>query len=60
MKAAVEKLSTESQELGQALYAQAGAAEAGAPGADGAEAGAQQDDGVVDAEVVDEDPKDAK
>ncbi|BDD80746.1 chaperone protein DnaK [Tsukamurella pulmonis] len=60
VKAAVEKLSTESQELGQALYAQAGAAEAGAPGADGAEAGAQQDDGVVDAEVVDEDPKDAK
>ncbi|KXO94605.1 molecular chaperone DnaK [Tsukamurella pulmonis] len=60
VKAAVEKLSTESQELGQALYAQAGAAEAGAPGADGAEAGAQQDDGVVDAEVVDEDTKDAK
>ena len=28
--------------------------------ADGADAGAQQDDGVVDAEVVDEDPKDAK
>ncbi|MCS3781359.1 molecular chaperone DnaK [Tsukamurella ocularis] len=57
VKAAVEKLSTESQELGQALYAQAGAAEAQA---DGADAGAQQDDGVVDAEVVDEDPKDAK
>ncbi|CAM3905108.1 molecular chaperone DnaK [Tsukamurella ocularis] len=57
VKAAVEKLSAESQELGQALYAQAGAAEAQA---DGAEAGAQQDDGVVDAEVVDEDPKDAK
>lgn len=57
VKAAVEKLSTESQELGQALYAQAGAAEAQA---DGADASAQQDDGVVDAEVVDEDPKDAK
>ena len=57
VKAAVEKLSTESQELGQALYAQAGAAEAQA---DGAAAGAQQDDGVVDAEVVDEDPKDTK
>jgi len=57
VKAAVEKLSAESQELGQALYAQAGAAEAQA---DGAAAGAQQDDGVVDAEVVDEDPKDAK
>ncbi|CAM3394606.1 molecular chaperone DnaK [Tsukamurella hominis] len=57
VKAAVEKLSAESQELGQALYAQAGAAEAQA---DGADAGAQQDDGVVDAEVVDEDPKDAK
>ncbi|KXO99548.1 molecular chaperone DnaK [Tsukamurella pseudospumae] len=56
VKAAVEKLSTESQALGQAIYAAAGAE----AGADGAEAGAQQDDGVVDAEVVDEDPKDAK
>ncbi|GAA1087031.1 molecular chaperone DnaK [Tsukamurella spumae] len=56
VKSAVEKLSTESQALGQAIYAAAGA-EAGAEGAD---AGAQQDDGVVDAEVVDEDPKDAK
>ncbi|MET9329006.1 molecular chaperone DnaK [Tsukamurella sp. NPDC003166] len=54
VKTAVEKLSTESQALGQAIYAAAGAE------ADGAAAGAQQDDGVVDAEVVDEDPKDAK
>lgn len=56
VKTAVEKLSAESQELGQALYAQAGAEAQ----ADGADAGAQQDDGVVDAEVVDEDPKDTK
>ncbi|TWS22608.1 molecular chaperone DnaK [Tsukamurella sputi] len=56
VKAAVEKLSTESQALGQAIYAAAGAEGQ----ADGAAAGAQQDDGVVDAEVVDEDPKDAK
>ncbi|ADG77127.1 Chaperone protein DnaK OS=Tsukamurella paurometabola (strain ATCC 8368 / DSM / CCUG 35730 /CIP 100753 / JCM 10117 / KCTC 9821 / NBRC 16120 / NCIMB 702349/ NCTC 13040) OX=521096 GN=dnaK PE=2 SV=1 [Tsukamurella paurometabola] len=56
VKAAVEKLSTESQALGQALYAQAGAEAQ----AEGAEQAAQADDGVVDAEVVDEDPKDAK
>ncbi|CAM3998466.1 MULTISPECIES: molecular chaperone DnaK [Tsukamurella] len=56
VKAAVEKLSTESQALGQALYAQAGAEAQ----AEGAEQSAQADDGVVDAEVVDEDPKDAK
>ncbi|WP_019201122.1 molecular chaperone DnaK [Tsukamurella sp. 1534] len=55
VKAAVEKLSAESQALGQALYAQAGEEQA-----QGAEESAQGDDGVVDAEVVDEDPKDAK
>jgi len=48
IKAAVEKLATESQALGTAIYADAAAAgEASAP--QGA-----QDDGVVDAEVVDE------
>ncbi|APU17934.1 MULTISPECIES: molecular chaperone DnaK [Actinoalloteichus] len=67
IRTAVEKLATESQTLGQALYADAGAA--GAPGAEGAEApggagagagaGAQKDD-VVDAEIVDEDDKDKK
>jgi molecular chaperone DnaK len=46
IKAAVEKLATESQALGTEIYADAAAAgEASAP---------QADDGVVDAEVVDE------
>ncbi|MBY4127497.1 molecular chaperone DnaK [Rhodococcus fascians] len=49
VKTAVEKLSTESQALGTAIY-EAQAAEQG-----GADGGAQAaDDGVVDAEVVDE------
>ena len=51
VKTAVEKLSTESQEMGKAIYAQEaaqGTTEAGAAGAAG-------DDNVVDAEVVDED-----
>ena len=57
IKAAMEKLATESQKLGAALYQQQGAAgEAGpTPGA-----GQQQSDGaddVVDAEIVDEDKK---
>lgn len=46
VKSAVEKLTTESQELGQAIYANA-ASEEGAPTPGGA-------DDVVDAEVVDE------
>lgn len=49
IKAAVEKLSTESQEMGKAIY-EAEAAKQGAEGAEGANAG----DDVVDAEVVDE------
>jgi molecular chaperone DnaK len=61
LSSAVEKLATESQAIGQAIYANApGAAGAEAPGADapGAGAGAKagQDD-VVDAEIVDEDEK---
>ncbi|KZF08634.1 MAG: molecular chaperone DnaK [Rhodococcus sp. (in: high G+C Gram-positive bacteria)] len=49
VKTAVEKLSTESQALGTAIY------EAQAKEQGGAEGGAQSaDDGVVDAEVVDE------
>ena len=53
IKSAVEKLSTESQEMGKQIY-EAQAAEAGAEGA--ADAGAAQGDpNVVDAEVVDED-----
>jgi molecular chaperone DnaK len=58
IKAATEKLATESQKLGAALYQQQGGADAaaGAPGAAGSSAGQQQDD-VVDAEIVDEDKK---
>ena len=55
IKSAVEKLSTESQEMGKAIY-EAQAAE-GATAAEGSEA-ADADDNVVDAEVVDEDEKD--
>ncbi|GAA3606908.1 molecular chaperone DnaK [Kineosporia mesophila] len=62
IKAKQEALSTASQELGAALYAQQSEAgpEAGAPGAGtaGASAGASnsaKDDDVVDAEIVDED-----
>ncbi|MFW0874860.1 molecular chaperone DnaK [Rhodococcoides corynebacterioides] len=50
IKAAVEKLSTESQALGQALYESAAAD--GAAGAEGAPTDGRED--VVDAEVVDE------
>lgn len=47
IKSAVEKLTAESQELGQQIYAAAAAESQGA-------AGSPADDGVVDAEVVDE------
>ncbi len=62
IKTAVEKLATESQAIGQAIYANApGAAGAEAPGADapgaaGAGAKAAEDD-IVDAEIVDEEKK---
>ena len=48
VKMAAEELATKSQALGGALYAQQAASEGAAPGAGAA------DDGVVDAEVVDE------
>jgi molecular chaperone DnaK len=52
IKAKSEKLATESQKLGQAIYAeQAAAAGASTPGSGD---GATHDDDVVDAEVVDE------
>jgi molecular chaperone DnaK len=60
IKAAMEKLATESQKMGTALYQQQGADGAGAPGAEGAPgaAGGQGgSDDVVDAEIVDEDDK---
>ena len=59
IKAAMEKLATESQKLGAALYQQQGA-EGAAPGAAGAAGGAGANagaDDVVDAEIVDEDDK---
>ncbi|MFC0439853.1 molecular chaperone DnaK [Kutzneria buriramensis] len=56
IKSAVEKLATESQALGSALYANATPGAEGAAAGDGAQAGPQADD-VVDAEIVDEDPK---
>ncbi|MCP2261997.1 molecular chaperone DnaK [Streptoalloteichus tenebrarius] len=59
IRTAVEKLNTEAQAMGQAMYAQAGAAGEGAAagaGAAGGAAGAGKDD-VVDAEIVDEDEK---
>ncbi|MDT0348208.1 molecular chaperone DnaK [Pseudonocardia charpentierae] len=59
IKASMEKLATESQKLGAALYQQqpgdAGAAGA-APGADAGQSQSGADD-VVDAEIVDEDKK---
>jgi molecular chaperone DnaK len=70
IRAAMEKLATESQALGQALYKDAGAA-AGGPGGgtgDGAAAGgpggsagsASNADDVVDAEIVDDEPGSAR
>jgi molecular chaperone DnaK len=52
IKSAAEKLATKSQELGGALYAQQAA---DAPGAAGA--APSEDDGVVDAEVVEDEGK---
>ncbi|MQA61004.1 MAG: molecular chaperone DnaK [Actinophytocola sp.] len=58
IKSAIEKLTQESQAMGTALYAEAGAQQAGATGdagAAGADAGAAGAEDVVDAEIVDED-----
>ncbi|MEV4728621.1 molecular chaperone DnaK [Saccharopolyspora sp. NPDC049426] len=67
ISSAVEKLATESQALGQALYADAGAAAAGDAGAGdtAGEAGAgssssAKDDDVVDAEIVDDEDEKKK
>jgi molecular chaperone DnaK len=58
IKSAMERLATESQKMGSALYQQPGAE--GAPGQPGADQQAQdQGDDVVDAEIVDEE-KDRK
>ncbi|MFW0793800.1 molecular chaperone DnaK [Gordonia sp. CPCC 205515] len=52
IKSAIEKLSTESQEMGQAIYAASAAESSNGEGPEGATADADSD--VVDAEVVDE------
>jgi len=63
IKSAMEKLATESQKMGSALYAQqpggAGGTDGTAPGSDGSDAAGAGDQGedVVDAEIVDEDSK---
>jgi molecular chaperone DnaK len=59
IKTAMEKLATESQKLGAALYnQQPGAGEAGPSGSTAGDAGPQSGaDDVVDAEIVDEDKK---
>ncbi|GAA3051815.1 molecular chaperone DnaK [Pseudonocardia yunnanensis] len=61
IKSSMEKLATESQKMGAALYQQPGAEGAATPGADGGQAqgSSSADDDVVDAEIVDED-KDKK
>jgi molecular chaperone DnaK len=61
IKAAQEKVSRVASEAGGAMYADAQAAAAGdAPSANGGgSSGADTDEGVVDAEVVDEGPADA-
>ncbi|NEC47427.1 Hsp70 family protein, partial [Actinospica acidiphila] len=58
LRTAVEKVATVSQRMGQAMYAQTGAADAGAAAGPGPadDGGASPgDDDVVDAEIVDDD-----
>ncbi|MFI1197923.1 molecular chaperone DnaK (plasmid) [Streptomyces sp. BHT-5-2] len=59
IRSASEKVAAVSQKLGQAMYADAQAAQ-GAAGAEGAQAGGQQakaEDDVVDAEIVDDEKR---
>jgi molecular chaperone DnaK len=55
IRSAAERLSTESQKLGQAMYANTGAATPGAPSGSSEQATGPAEDDVVDAEIVDED-----
>ncbi|MBB5961163.1 molecular chaperone DnaK [Planomonospora venezuelensis] len=59
IRAAAEKLATVSQKMGSAIYAQSQGSEApgGAPGAEEAAGGQKADDDVVEAEIVDDEPK---
>ena len=60
IRASAEKLATVSQKMGSAIYAQSQGSEAptgaGAPGADATD-GQKADDDVVEAEIVDDEPK---
>ncbi|PWI11491.1 molecular chaperone DnaK [Streptomyces sp. NWU339] len=59
IRTATEKVAAVSQKLGQAMYADAQAAQAaGGAGADAGAGGARADDDVVDAEIVDDERKD--
>ncbi|MFN2496431.1 MAG: Hsp70 family protein, partial [Pseudonocardiaceae bacterium] len=61
IRAAMEKLATESQALGQALYSQNAAADGAGDGAPGAGSSATSGaDDVVDAEIVDDEPGSGK
>ncbi|THC51345.1 molecular chaperone DnaK [Streptomyces sp. A1499] len=55
LRAGAEKLATVSQKLGQALYANAGSTSKEQPPPPGATPGSSAEEGVVDAEIVDED-----
>jgi molecular chaperone DnaK len=63
IKSAMEKLATESQAMGSAIYAQTGSTASGGgdtgsgPAGDGPNAGGAQAEDVVDAEIVDEEGK---
>ncbi|MFD1662359.1 molecular chaperone DnaK [Streptomyces caeni] len=56
LRAGIEKLATVSQKMGQAMYAQAQPSASGGPGGEqGPEEGGPGEEGVVDAEIVDDD-----
>ncbi len=57
MNTASESLMAATQKLSQLMYEQAAQADAGEPGAGGGDHAAASDDEVVDAEIVDADPK---
>jgi molecular chaperone DnaK len=57
IKAAMTTLASSSQSMGSAMYANADAGPAGA--ASGSESASDEDEGIVDAEIVDEGPSDA-
>jgi molecular chaperone DnaK len=58
IRSATEKVAAVSQKLGQAMYADAQAAQAAGGAGDAGAGHAKADDDVVDAEIVDEDRKD--